>query len=154
MVSNAAEEVTQVAEWIEACKNSGISLKDICIAAPSMGLMKELQTRLHTDGTAYKVLKGTSKQGASDGVSLCTFHSLKGLEFKAVILMGVNERNVPSKATEAYPFNGMDALEKKEYLSSKRSLLYVAITRARGLVYMVGYGEPCGLVADLIKKLL
>lgn len=151
MVSNATEEVTQVAEWIEACKNAGISLKDICIAAPSMGLMKELQTRLHTDGTAYKVLKGTSKQGASDGVSLCTFHSLKGLEFKAVILMGVNERNVPSKATEAYPFNGMDALEKKEYLSSKRSLLYVAITRARGLAYMVGYGEPCGLVENLIE---
>lgn len=151
MVSNATEEVAQVAEWIEACKNAGISLKDICIAAPSMGLMKELQTRLHTDGTAYKVLKGTSKQGASDGVSLCTFHSLKGLEFKAVILMGVNERNVPSKATEAYPFNGMDALEKKEYLSSKRSLLYVAITRARGLAYMVGYGEPCGLVENLIE---
>lgn len=152
MVSNATEEVTQVSEWIEACKNAGISLKDICIATPSMGLMKELQTRLHTDGTAYKVLKGTSKQGASDGVSLCTFHSLKGLEFKAVILMGVNERNVPSKATEAYPFNGMDALEKKEYLSSKRSLLYVAITRARGLAYMVGYGEPCGLVSNLIEK--
>lgn len=151
MVSNATEEVTQVAEWIEACKNAGISLKDICIAAPSMGLMKELQTRLHTDGTAYKVLKGTSKQGASDGVSLCTFHSLKGLEFKVVVLMGVNERNVPSKSTEAYPFNGMDALEKKEYLSSKRSLLYVAITRARGLAYMVGYGEPCGLVENLIE---
>lgn len=151
MVSNATEEVNQVAEWIEACKNAGISLKDICIAAPSMGLMKELQTRLHTDGTAYKVLKGISKQGANDGVSLCTFHSLKGLEFKAVILMGVNERNVPSKATEAYPFNGMDTLEKKEYLSSKRSLLYVAITRARGLAYMVGYGEPCGLVENLIE---
>lgn len=151
MVSNATEEVNQVAEWIEACKNAGISLKDICIAAPSMGLMKELQTRLHTDGTAYKVLKGISKQGASDGVSLCTFHSLKGLEFKAVILMGVNERNVPSKATEAYPFNGMDTLEKKEYLSSKRSLLYVTITRARGLAYMVGYGEPCGLVENLIE---
>ena len=151
MVSNATEEVNQVAEWIEACKNAGISLKDICIAAPSMGLMKELQTRLHTDGTAYKVLKGISKQGASDGVSLCTFHSLKGLEFKAVILMGVNERNVPSKATEAYPFNGMDTLEKKEYLSSKRSLLYVAITRARGLGYMVGYGEPGGLGEKLIE---
>lgn len=151
MVSNATEEVNQVVECIEACKNAGISLKDICIAAPSMGLMKELQTRLHTDGTAYKVLKGISKQGASDGVSLCTFHSLKGLEFKAVILMGVNERNVPSKATEAYPFNGMDTLEKKEYLSSKRSLLYVAITRARGLAYMVGYGEPCGLVENLIE---
>lgn len=42
--------------------------------------------------------------------------------FKAVILMGANERYVPSKATEAYPFNGMDALEKKEYLSSKRTV--------------------------------
>ena len=122
------------------------------MAAPSMGLMKELQTRLHTDGSPYIVLKGTKRSGASDGVSLCTFHSLKGLEFKAVILMGVNERNVPSKATEVYPFNGMDALEKKEFLSSKRSLLYVAITRARGLAYLVGYGDPCELVADLINK--
>ena len=151
MVSNAIEEVAQVVKWIEECKSRGIALKDICVAAPSMGLMKELQTRLHTDGSPYKVLKGTQRQGANDGVSLCTFHSLKGLEFKTVILLGVNERNVPSKATEAYPFNGMDALERKEYLSSKRSLLYVAITRARGLVYMVGYGESCGLVADLIK---
>ena len=151
MVSNATEEVAQVVEWIKECKSSGIALKDICVAAPSMGLMKELQTRLHTDGFPYKVLKGTKRQGASDGVSLCTFHSLKGLEFKAVILMGVNERNVPSKATEAYPFNGMDALEKKEFLSSKRSLLYVAITRARGLAYLIGYGAPCGLVADLVN---
>lgn len=152
MTANATEEVAQVVSWMEACKESGIGLKDICIAAPSMGLLKVLQTRLHTDGTDYKVIKGSCKQGVGGGVSLCTFHSLKGLEFKAVILMGVNERNVPSKATAAYPFNGMDALEKKEYLSSKRSLMYVAITRARGLVFMVGYGEPCGLVADLMEE--
>lgn len=121
-------------------------MKDICIAAPSMGLMKELQTRLHTDGTAYKVLKGINKQGAQEGISLCTLHSMKGLEFKVVILTGVNERNIPSKATDTYPFTGMDVIEKKEYLSAKRSLLYVAITRARQLVFMVGFGEPCGLL--------
>lgn len=152
VVSNITEEVSQVIEWLENCENSGIALKDICIAAPGMGLMKELQIRLHSDGTAYRVLKGASKQGATDGVSLCTFHSLKGLEFKVVILMGVNERNIPSKATEGYPFSGMDVLDKKEFLSSKRSLLYVAITRARGLVYMVGFGEPCGLVEKLMEK--
>ena len=121
-------------------------MKDICIAAPSMGLMKELQTRLHTDGTAYKVLKGINKQGAQEGISLCTLHSMKGLEFKVVILTGVNERNIPSKGTDTYPFTGMDVIEKKEYLSAKRSLLYVAITRARQLVFMVGFGEPCGLL--------
>ena len=146
IVGNTTEEVSQIIEWIEECRQSGIALKDICIAAPSMGLMKELQTRLHTDGTAYKVLKGINKQGAQEGISLCTLHSMKGLEFKIVILTGVNERNIPSKGTDTYPFTGMDVIEKKEYLSAKRSLLYVAITRARQLVFMVGFGEPCGLL--------
>ena len=150
IVGNAADEVTQTVEWVKECINNQINANDICIAAPSMGLMKELQSYLHTNGIAYKVLKGTSKQGASNGISLCTLHSLKGLEFKVVVLIGINERNIPSKVTEGYPFTGMDALDKKEFLSSKRSLLYVAITRARQLVYMVGYGEPCGLVNSII----
>lgn len=146
IVGNASEEVGLIIEWIEECKQSNIALKDICVAAPSMGLMKELLTRLHTDGTPYKVLKGTTKQGAQDGISLCTLHSLKGREFKVVILMEINERNIPSKATNAYPFSGMDALDKKEFLSAKRSLLYVAITRARQLVFIVGFGEATGLL--------
>ena len=151
IVGNATDEVTQTTEWVNECINNQINANDICIAAPSMGLMKELQSYLHTNGIAYKVLKGTSKQGASNGISLCTLHSLKGLEFKVVVLIGINERNIPSKVTEGYPFTGMDALDKKEFLSSKRSLLYVAITRARQLVYMVGYGEPCRLVESIIE---
>ena len=150
IVGNATDEVTQTVEWVNECINNQINANDICIAAPSMGLMKDLQSYLHTNGIPYKVLKGTSKQGASNGISLCTLHSLKGLEFKVVVLIGINERNIPSKVTEGYPFTGMDALDKKEFLSSKRSLLYVAITRARQLVYMVGYGEPCGLVNSII----
>ena len=111
-----------------------------------MNLLKDMQSRLHHDGTDYRVLKGAQKQGCSDGVDLCTFHSLKGLEYRVIILMGVNERNIPSAVTEGYPFSGMDKVAQKEYLSSKRSLLYVAITRARQLVYMVGFGTPTGLL--------
>ena len=151
MVGSASDEVSQIIEWINECVNSHIIPNDICVAAPSMGLMKDLQTYMHSNGIAYKILKGTSKQGASNGISLCTLHSLKGLEFKVVILMGINERNIPSKVAEGYPFSGMDALDKKEFLSSKRSLLYVAITRARQLVYLVGYGEPCGLLSSIIE---
>lgn len=146
IVADASEEVSQVISWIGECEHGDIALKDICVAAPSMGMMKDLQSRLHTDGIAYRVLKGTTKQGVANGISLCTFHSLKGLEFKVVILMGVNERNLPSKATDNYPFNGMDALGQKEFLLAKRALLYVSITRARQLVFMVGFGEPCGLI--------
>lgn len=152
MVGSASDEVSQIIEWINECVNSNIVPNDICIAASSMGLMKDLQTYMHSNGVAYKILKGTTKQGSSNGISLCTLHSLKGLEFKVVILMGINERNIPSKVAEGYPFSGMDALDKKEFLSSKRSLLYVAITRARQLVYLVGYGEPCGLLSSIIEK--
>jgi ATP-dependent exoDNAse (exonuclease V) beta subunit len=40
----------------------------------------------------------------------------------------------------------MDAAEKKDYLAGIRSLLYVAITRARQAVFIVGYGQPTGLL--------
>lgn len=146
IVDDANAEVEQVMEWLKECLDNGIKISEICIAAPSMQLLKGIQTRLHRDGTEYRVLKGSQKQGSSKGVDLCTFHSLKGLEYRVIILTDVNERNLPSKVKEGYPFSGMDSATQKEYLSAKRSLLYVAITRARQLVYMVGYGEPSGLL--------
>ena len=81
----------------------------------------------------------------------CVRCSASVSDFKVVVLIGINERNIPSKVTEGYPFTGMDALDKKEFMSSKRSLLYVAITRAGQLVYMFVYGEPCGLVESIIE---
>ncbi len=146
IVDDANAEVEQVMEWIKECLDSGIKLSEICIAAPSMNLLKDIQSRLHHDGTDYRILKGAQKQGSANGINLCTLHSLKGLEFRVVMLTGINERNMPSKAVAGYPFSGMDKVGQKEYISSKRSLLYVAITRARQLVYMVGVGEPTGLV--------
>lgn len=146
IVDDANAEVEKVIEWLNECLDNGIKLSEICIAAPSMQLLKGIQTRLHRDGTEYRVLKGSQKQGSSNGVDLCTFHSLKGLEYRVIILTDVNERNLPSKVKEGYPFSGMDNAAQKEFLSAKRSLLYVAITRARQLVYMVGFGEPTGLL--------
>lgn len=146
MVADANAEVEQVIEWLKECLDNEIKLSEICVAAPSMQLLKALQTRLHHDGTGFRVLKGAQKQGCTEGVDLCTFHSLKGLEYRVVILMGVNERNVPSRVKSGYPFTGMDKVAQKEFLSAKRSLLYVAITRARQLVFMTGFGEKCGLL--------
>ncbi len=146
MVGNVNEEIEKIIGWINTCKESGINCTDICVAFPSKGLMKELSSRFHKDNTPYLIVEGASKTGSMDGITLCTFHSLKGLEFKVIILMEVNERNLPSKVTDTYPFIGMDEVDKKEFFSSKRSLLYVAITRARQLVFMVGFGEPTGLI--------
>jgi len=71
---------------------------------------------------------------------------LKGLEFRIVILVGVTERSMPSKETSSKPFSMMDGPERKEYLMGIRSLLYVAITRARQMVFISGWGEATGLL--------
>lgn len=108
IVSNASDEVTQIVEWVNQCTESDILLKDICIASPSMGLMKDLQSHLHVNGIEYKVLKGTSKVGSNNGISLCTFHSLKGLEFKVIIrFRKINE-------------DGTDAIIKVKMLKNVR----------------------------------
>ena len=90
-------------------------------------------------------MKG-AKKGDKDGISLSTLHALKGLEYRVVILIGINEKSMPSEATQDSFFCSMDAVETKEYLAGIRSLLYVAITRARQMVFITGYGEPTKLL--------
>lgn len=144
--ASSKEEVEYVLQAITESENNGINLNDICIAARTKALYKDVVDSLHHQDIKYHELKSGSSTGDKDGISLCTFHSLKGLEFRIVILVGVTERSMPSKETSGKPFSMMDAPERKEYLMGIRSLLYVAITRARQMVFISGWGEATGLL--------
>lgn len=63
-----------------------------------------------------------------DAVQLLTVHGSKGLEFDAVILVGMNEGSFPSKRTED--------------MEEERRLAYVAITRAKRRLYLT---RPCAV---------
>lgn len=67
-----------------------------------------------------------------DGLKHTTFHSVKGLEFKVIFLVGVVDGQVPSREG----FWQMSDDEQDEYLARERRLLYVAMTRARDLLYL------------------
>lgn len=146
VLRSSNEEINQVMTYLTKCEEEGVALKDVCIASRTRQLYKDVQDHLHRENIKYQEIKNGERSGSNDGLSLCTFHSLKGLEFRIVILIGVNERSMPSRVTGAYPFNNMDAAEAKEYLAGIRSLLYVAITRAREQVYITGYGDTCELL--------
>ncbi|MCR5314386.1 MAG: AAA family ATPase [Bacteroidaceae bacterium] len=146
ILNSTSDEVKQVVKYIEECVEEGIAMKDICIAARTRQLYRDVQDELHRSGTKYSEYKSGTQVGEKDGVAFCTFHSLKGLEYRVVILVGVNEKSLPSKASPTSPFTSMDAAETKEYLAGIRSLLYVAITRARQMVFITGQGEKCGLL--------
>ena len=67
-------------------------------------------------------------QEGVDAVSLMTLHSAKGLEFKAVFLVGFEEHLFPtSRAIDAPTFTEME---------EERRLCYVGFTRAKQLLYV------------------
>ena len=144
--ASSNKEVEYVMKVVAECENNGISLNHISIAARTRALYKDVVDGLHQNDIPYQELKGGNATGNKEGISLCTFHSLKGLEFRIVILVGVTERSMPSKETSGKPFSMMDVPERKEYLMGIRSLLYVAITRSRQMVFISGWGEATGLL--------
>lgn len=152
MAQDNNQEVEIILDFINECLSNGIKEHEICITARSMQMMKELQDAMHIKKMNYKNLKNGSFTGSSDGITFCTFHSIKGLEFKVIIAMSINERTMPSVATTTVPFNTMDKVEKKEYLMSLRSLLYVAITRAQQLVLITGVGSKCDLLTKVVQS--
>jgi superfamily I DNA/RNA helicase/Txe/YoeB family toxin of Txe-Axe toxin-antitoxin module len=65
------------------------------------------------------------------GLKHTTFHSVKGLEFKVVFVVGVTDGTMVPR--DDWSLEG-DELE--DYLAREQRLLYVAMTRARDLLYV------------------
>ena len=83
------------------------------------------------------------KEDASDDhITIMTLHSAKGLEFKVVFLVGMEEGLFPSS---------MSIIESMEGLEEERRLCYVGITRAMEKLYCIyaeertkfGKTQPC-----------
>lgn len=136
------EEQNAVLKFIKECHEGGISYKDIAIANPRRDGLRDFQSSLHISGMPYKNLEN-SDSGDIDGIVLSTMHNMKGLEFKVVIITGINYNSLPSKP---YNWNGMDKREQTNHMMNQRSLMYVAITRAMQKVLITGVGEKSELL--------
>ena len=75
---------------------------------------------------------------AGRGVHLLTYHRAKGLEFEAVFLPRLEERELPSKLSKT------DAA-----LAEERRLLYVGVTRAKRHLTVTWSGKPSRFLAEL-----
>ncbi len=62
----------------------------------------------------------------NEHITLMTLHNAKGLEFPVVIIIGVEQENLPLWRTLKYP----------DQLAEERRVLYVGITRAQESVYL------------------
>ena len=85
-------------------------------------------------------------------VKVMTMHAAKGLEFSAVFLPGWEDGTFPSKRS----------MEEKDGIEEERRLAYVAITRAKKILYIIHansrlmygewqYNEPSMFISEIAK---
>ena len=72
------------------------------------------------------LVSDTDDLGSRQGVSVMTLHSAKGLEFRAVVVAGLEEKLLPH----------LNAVLHPESLEEERRLLYVGMTRARERLFL------------------
>lgn len=129
-------------EELQAIKNELISLlevgvhyNEIAIAARTRDSVNDFRNHLHKYGIPYvdkHLLNSTN-----EGIRITTLHGLKGLEFKHVFLVDVNDRTSPKLP---YGYANLSETEKSQILKTEKSLFYVATSRAIQQLSISGIG--------------
>lgn len=134
------KEISFIIETIKECVKSGMHYNDIVLGCQFKDAHRTYQSALHEQGIPYRNINGN---GSKDGVVLSSLHRMKGLEFKVVIIADVNDRTfnyIPQSIDQT------DVLAMRSLEQSRRSLMYVAITRAMQKVLITGIGtKPLSL---------
>jgi len=141
LFSTKAEELAYIINIIKENVSLGLSYNEIAVATRLKDSLREIKSALHQNNLPYYDM--TSQSGSVEGILLSTFHSLKGLEFKVVILADVNYRTAPFLPQS---FNQFEPNQQEEHMLSERALIYVAITRAIQRVEITGTGTKAEII--------
>lgn len=133
---NKEAELRHLADTVRSWLNAGVLPSEIGIAARSNSLAKSVMESLGAEQIMVSSL--SSGNTAVDAVSVGTMHRMKGLEYRCLAVVGVNEHQVPAPnavtpITEDEPTHAQD-------LQRERCLLFVACTRAREQLTVTWHG--------------
>ena len=140
--AEAERIVAQVQQWLAI---PDVSPGDICVAARTRKLVEgHYRQVIESAGLPAVVIKGDADPPDRTSVRLATMHRVKGLEFRYVIIAGVQQGTVPHELSKA---KLVDQAMRDAHLAGERHLLYVAATRARDELLVTGYGKRSPLLA-------
>ena len=114
--------------WIKALLDGGFAPDEIAIFARTKALIERQVTPVAESLGLKQALLSTDTGAAQGAVNVGTLHAAKGLEFRAVAVIGCDEGTIPLKPA-------LDAEYEEEAkaiaLAREQQLLYVGCTRAR-----------------------
>ena len=141
------DSAQQQAEFIKALvENSEGGLANTCVVARTNREIAQIESFLAQQGVATAIIKPSEGETKERNVlKLATIHRVKGLEFDQLILASTNDGLIPLQyaLTDKADESSLIQAETEE-----RSLVYVAITRARKQAFVLSYGRPSSFLSD------
>ncbi len=134
-VAPAGEEAALAAEIVSEAIELGADPGDTAVLAPTNAQVDRLRSALQAAGVPNDDLaryEGVHKPVVWAG----TFHRAKGLEFKHVVVTGLNAATWPPKRP------GLDPAARNEARARDVRAAFVAMTRARDRLDVVVAEEP------------
>ncbi len=119
---NEDKESEMIIRILKYLKREHIRLDQMAILYRNHGRAYTLQNALHEASIPFQM---DSQEGAEKGIHLMTIHQAKGLEFQAVIVIGLEHGVLPSIRTN-----------RQSEADEERRLMFVAITRAKHYLYL------------------
>ncbi len=147
-----AAAVAEIRRWLD----DGLAAEAIGVFARTGKRTNELGRALQDADVPWrrlsdKVPLASLREGDAAGtgaVQLGTMHRAKGLEFKAVLVLGCGEGHIPSPIA----LRGIDDPQDREAAEAReRRLLYVAMTRARDELIVSWSGSPSRFLTPLLS---
>ena len=146
-----SEEFDYLTNEIKCLIEKGSSQRSICVVARTNRLLDEYRAALNKIGLrTYEIKRSKSDDRYFEGIRLATMHRVKGLEFRHVFVVAANNRIIPLQAA----ISTTDQTAKQESVTSEKSLLYVALTRAQKSAYITNFGKISPFIVSSLGKCL
>lgn len=153
--ASQSDEMDAVREWIyglcgtaedaasDESDGGRVDPRNVCVVARSRYCIDQWYKTLD-DGLPYGVyrLGRDAENRQRQGIRIATMHRVKGLEFDYVVVVDVNDGVCPPKP--ALQAAGSDSVALNEIYKEERSLIYVAMTRAKKSVLLTGVSAHVG----------
>lgn len=139
LASNPRSAYEKGYDWI-AENYKRLRTTTVAVVLPFSKQLYPASKALESRNLKAKNIKGAGLGKFSGGVAVTTYHQLKGLEFDHVVIMGLHDAQYPGRLLEKVAEE-----DQVDELNLMKRVIYVAMTRARQSVTLVGSTPFCRL---------
>lgn len=137
-------EVEAVRDWLKHLVANGYRPGEIAIFARRKDILKDRVQQAVKSANLESFNLESDDAPPSNRVAIGTFHRCKGLQFRAVAVMGVEDGIVPLESVRS---RQPDEAAQRAFVEMERNLLYVACSRARERLLLSGVGKHSEFVS-------